>query len=270
MAKLAIDVITLFPDMFRGAFDHSIIGRAAAAGLVEVRAHDLRAYAEDPHRRVDDAPFGGGGGMVLQPAPLFRAIEDVTGRPAGDRVLGEAVVLLTPAGTLFDQRAAKRYAGLQRLVLVCGRYEGVDERVTEACTESLSIGDFVLSGGEPAATVVVDAVVRLLPGALGNPEGATSESFEGGLLEAPHYTRPASFRGIEVPAVLLSGHHEEVRKWRRRQSVERTARLRPDLIRRAAGDGLLDERDMSLASRVEGKASPPVAGAEAGTAGRKV
>ena len=257
-ARLRIDVVTLFPDMFRGALDHSILARAAAAGLVSIRLHDLRQFSLDPHRKVDDAPFGGGGGMVLQPEPLFRAIEAITERPAGVHVADEAVVLLSAAGPRHDQATVRRLAGLSRIVLVCGRYEGVDERVASACTETLSVGDFVLSGGEPAALVVVDSVVRVLPGAIGNPEGAATESYEDGLLEAPHYTRPASFRGLEVPPVLLSGNHAEVQRWRRRESLRRTELLRPDMLRRAAERGGLDDEAMGMLSARDG------AGDEAG------
>lgn len=225
--------MTLFPEMIRGALDASIPARAVAQGLVEIRLHALREHGIGPHRQVDDAPFGGGGGMVLRPEPIFAAVEAATGRPAGECPPDEAIVLLSPAGRRFDQAAARRLASLSRVVLVCGRYEGVDDRVREhLCTETLSLGDFVLSGGEPAAIAVIDAMIRLVPGALGNDESAATESFEDGLLEAPHYTRPASFRGWEVPSALLSGHHAEIARWRRRESVALTARMRPDLLER--------------------------------------
>jgi tRNA (guanine37-N1)-methyltransferase len=242
---LRIDVVTLFPEMFRGALDASILARAAAQGLVEIRLHALREHGIGAHRQVDDAPFGGGGGMVLRPEPVFAAVEAATGRPAGECPGDEAIVLLSPAGRRFDQSAARRLASLRRVVLVCGRYEGVDDRVrTRLCTEALSLGDFVLSGGEPAALAITDALVRLVPGALGNDESASTESFEDGLLEAPHYTRPASFRGWDVPSELLSGHHAEIARWRRRQSVLLTARTRPDLLESARESGLLAKDDV--------------------------
>jgi tRNA (guanine37-N1)-methyltransferase len=244
---LAVDVVTIFPAMLAGAFEHSIIGRARAAGLVDVRVHDLRDFTTDPHRSVDDAPFGGGGGMVLKPEPLFRAVESLTGHAAGTCPAGEAVVLLAAAGTPFDQRTARRYAMLSRLVLLCGRYEGVDERVrTHLATECVSIGDYVLSGGEPAASVVVDAVVRLLHGALGNESGTSVESHEDGLLEAPHYTRPAMFRGLPVPESLLTGNHAAIRRFRRRESLRATATVRPDLMARAELEGRLDAEDLEV------------------------
>lgn len=228
---LTIDVVTLFPEMFRGALDASIPARAAAKGLVEVRLHQLRDHGIGTHRQVDDAPFGGGAGMVLRPEPLFAAVEAVTGRPAGERAEGEAVVLLSPSGEPFTQARARRFARLSRLVLLCGRYEGVDDRVrTHLCTETLSLGDFVLSGGEPAAMAVIDAVIRLVPGALGNARSAGAESFEDGLLEAPHYTRPAEFRGIAVPPELLSGHHAAIARWRSEQSLRLTRSVRPELL----------------------------------------
>jgi tRNA (guanine37-N1)-methyltransferase len=252
---LFIDVVTIFPDMFRGALEHSIIARASAAGLVELRLHDLRKWADDKHRSVDDTPFGGGGGMVLKAAPLFAAVEEITGRPAGACPDDEAIVLLSPAGSRHGQPTARRYSKLKRLVLICGRYEGVDERVrTHLCTESLSIGDFVLSGGEPAAAVVIDSVVRLLPGALGNPEGADTESFEDGLLEAPHYTRPADFRGLDIPEVLTSGDHGAVRRWRRAASLRLTEAERPDLVERAREAGLLDAEDEKTLAETDPRA----------------
>ena len=242
---LRIDLVTIFPEMFGGSLEHSILGRAVSSGLVEIRLHDLREWTDDKHRSVDDSPFGGGGGMVLKPEPLFRCVEEITGRPAGECPEDEAIVLLSPAGPRHDQATARRYSALSRLVLICGRYEGVDDRVrTLLCTESLSLGDFVLSGGEPAAAAVVDSVVRLLPGALGNPQGADTESFEDGLLEAPHYTRPAEFRGLRVPEVLTGGDHAAVDRWRRQASLRLTAAERPDLIERAREAGRLDKSDL--------------------------
>lgn len=245
MPILQVDIVTLFPDMFRGALEHSILARARAAGRVEVRLHDLRAFGMGAHRQVDDAPFGGGAGMLLRPEPLFAAIESITGHAAGERVEGEEIVLLSPAGAPHDQRSARRLAELTRLVLVCGRYEGVDDRVREhACTQTLSVGDFVLSGGEPAALCVVDSVVRLLPGVLGNEESAGEESHEGGLLEAPAWTRPAEFRGWGVPDTLLSGHHGAIERWRRAESLRLTARVRPDLLERARSEGRVEDSEL--------------------------
>lgn len=256
---LRIDLVTIFPDMFRGALEHSIVARAVDSGLVEIRVHDLREWTDDKHRSVDAAPFGGGGGMVMKAEPLFRAVEAITGRPAGECPEDEAVVLLSPAGPRHDQATARRYSTLKRIVLICGRYEGVDERVrTGLCTESISLGDFVLSGGEPAAVAVVDSVVRLLPGALGNPDGAETESFEDGLLEAPHYTRPAEFRGLQVPEVLTGGDHAAVDRWRRRASLRLTAAERPDLIERALAEGRLDDDDRKTLAEL----SPPAGDTE--------
>ncbi|HEX8069191.1 MAG TPA: tRNA (guanosine(37)-N1)-methyltransferase TrmD [Pyrinomonadaceae bacterium] len=240
---LRFDIITIFPEFFREVFEFGIVRRARAAGLVEVGAHDLRAWTTDKHRVVDDRPFGGGDGMVLKPEPLAAAVEALTGARAAAELAGTGrrVVLLSPQGKVFDQRTAAELAGCAQVVLVCGRYEGVDERVVETLvTDELSIGDYVLSGGEPAAAVVVDAVVRLLPGALGSETSAVNESFGGaGLLDHPHYTRPVEFRGRRVPEVLLGGHHAEIARWRRRAALRKTARNRPDLLARAA----LDEQD---------------------------
>jgi tRNA (guanine37-N1)-methyltransferase len=189
--------------------------------------------------------------MILKPEPLFRAVEAITGRAAGMAVPGEAIVLLSPAGTPYDQRTARRFAGLSRLVLLCGRYEGVDERVrTHLATEAISVGDFVLSGGEPAAIAVIDSVVRLLPGALGNALGTSVESHEDGLLEGPHWTRPATFRGLSVPDVLVGGNHAAVRRFRRRESLRATLQVRPDLLQRAEDSGRLDNDDRSMLQQV--------------------
>ena len=262
---LRIDVVTLFPEMVRGALDDSIPARAVAQGLVEIRLHGLREHGIGTHRQVDDAPFGGGAGMVLRPEPLFAAVEAATGRPAGTCPDDEAIVLLAASGRPFTQGDARRLSGLSRVVLVCGRYEGVDDRVREhLCTEALSLGDFVLSGGEPAAVAIIDAMVRLVPGALGNEASAATESFEDGLLEGPHYTRPASFRGWDVPAELLSGHHAEIARWRRRQSVLLTARIRPDLLERARSAGLLGRDDVRALRETGGHET----GAEPAFAGR--
>jgi tRNA (guanine37-N1)-methyltransferase len=222
---MRFDIITIFPEIFSGVFDFGIVRRAVDAGLIEIQIHDLRDYAPDRHRQVDDRPFGGGAGMVMKPEPLFRAVEAVT------NLEPVRVVLLSPQGRLFSQPVAEEYSQATRLVLVCGRYEGVDERVVEhLITDELSIGDYVLSGGEIPAMVVVDAVTRLIPGALGCAQSAEHESFSSGLLDHPQYTRPADYRGLKPPEVLLSGNHAEIECWRRRKSIEKTLRSRPDLI----------------------------------------
>lgn len=228
---MRFDLVTIFPDFFTGPLDHGIVRRAREAGIVEIGVHDLRAWTTDRHHVVDDRPFGGGAGMVLKPEPLVAAVESLKFAPETGRA---AVVLTTPQGKLFDQREAERLASYDQLVILCGRYEGVDERVVEAVVdEEISIGDVVLSGGELAAAVVVDAVTRLLPGALGCGQSAEEDSFAGGLLDYPHYTRPAEFRDMKVPEVLLGGHHGEIARWRRRQALERTLKRRPDLLERA-------------------------------------
>jgi tRNA (guanine37-N1)-methyltransferase len=221
---LDVDVLTIFPNMFPGPLGDSITGRALAEGLVRLRAIDVRGFASDRHRTVDDYPYGGGPGMVMQPGPLIEAIESV-------RVPGTRLILLTPTGRTFNQAIAHDLARAQHLVLVCGRYEGVDERVRLVTgAEELSIGDFVLTGGELAAMVVLDAVMRLLPGVLSSSEAWRDESHTAGLLEYPQYTRPAEYRGFQVPDVLLSGHHAQVAAWRRRQALERTRERRPELL----------------------------------------
>lgn len=223
---MRIDILTLFPAMFSGPFADSIIKRAADEGIVSICVHDIRDYAEGRHRVVDDYAYGGGPGMLMKPDPIAAALDAVS-------VLAPErgpVVLLTPQGRRFNQTVAREYAAAPRLTLLCGRYEGVDERVRSMVSDELSVGDFVLSGGEPAATLVVDAVVRLLPGALGSAESLTEESHTSGLLEYPQYTRPPVFRGREVPAILLSGNHQAVACWRRQQSLLRTALRRPDLL----------------------------------------
>jgi tRNA (guanine37-N1)-methyltransferase len=238
---MKFDIITIFPEFFRETFDYGIVRRARAAGLVEIGAHDLRRWTRDKHRQVDDRPFGGGDGMILKPEPIFEAVEELTGCEAGSENYrqGVRVVLLSPQGRSFAQAMAEELAASEQVVLICGRYEGVDERVVEALvTDEISIGDYVLSGGEPAALVVVDAVVRLVPGALGSETSAVHESFSEGLLDYPHYTRPVDFRGMKVPEVLLSGHHAEIARWRSERALEKTKRNRPDLL---TGAGL-DER----------------------------
>ena len=231
---LRIDIITIFPDFFREVVAYGIVRRARKSGLVDVIAHDLRQWTSDKHHSVDDRPFGGGDGMVLKPEPLFAGVETLTG--AGrreDLPTSTCVILLSPQGRVFSQAVAQEMVQeAKQIVLLCGRYEGVDERVVEALvTDEISIGDYVLSGGEPAALVVVDALVRLLPGALGSETSAVFESFSEGLLDCPHYTRPPDFRGMKVPDVLLSGNHAEIERWRREAALAKTRRNRPDLLK---------------------------------------
>jgi len=222
---MKIDVLTLFPEMFAGPLDVSIVQRARASGLLDLRVHNLRDWTHDRYQTVDDRPFGGGPGMVLKPEPIFEAVESL----AGDHT---HIVLATPAGRLFNQAAAGELARQTHLLILCGSYEGVDERVREALVdEELSIGDYVLTNGGLPAMVIIDAVTRLLPGALGKDESALDESFSHGLLEYPHYTRPAEYRGLKVPDILLSGHHAEIEKWRAEQARQRTRDRRPDLLK---------------------------------------
>ena len=230
---LRVDIITIFPDYFREVFEYGIIRRASAASLVEIKAHDLRSWTSDKHKVVDDRPFGGGDGMVLKPEPIFAAVESLTGaRRRADVPSDKRVVLLSPQGKPFTQSMAAEFAQSEQLVLICGRYEGVDERVADALvTDEVSIGDYVLSGGEPAALIVVDAVVRLIPGALGSETSATTESFSDGLLDYPHYTRPPDFEGMRAPEVLLTGHHAEIERWRQGAARDKTKRNRPDLLK---------------------------------------
>ena len=263
---MRFDLITIFPEFFGGPLDHGIVRRARETGLIDVHVQDLRVFTKDRHRTVDDRPFGGGEGMVLKPEPLFEAVESLLGHGFGDASRQTtpdpktAIVLTSAAGKLFRQETARRYAGLERVVLICGRYEGVDERVAEhLATEEVSIGDFILSGGELPAALILDAVTRLVPGALGNEASSQNESFSEvgigrfgataggaspaptrdraaalanshGLLDFPHYTRPAEFRGWGVPEVLIGGNHAEVAKWRRAAALEKTRRNRPDLL----------------------------------------
>jgi tRNA (guanine37-N1)-methyltransferase len=230
-------IVTIFPEYFAGPFAHGVVARAEAEGRFEIRIHDLRHWTYDRHRTVDDRPFGGGEGMLLKPQPLFDAVETIlperAARQGVKNAVSAKVVLLSAQGRSFTQRLAREFAGLDDLLLICGRYEGVDERVAEhLADDEVSIGDFVLSGGEPAACVVVDAVARLLPGVLGNEQSSRNESFSEeneGLLDCPQYTRPAEFRGWKVPEVLLGGNHEEIKRWRQAASREKTQRRRPDL-----------------------------------------
>jgi tRNA (guanine37-N1)-methyltransferase len=279
--RMRFDLITIFPEFFTGPLDHGIVRRARETGLIDVNIQDLRVFTKDRHRTVDDRPFGGGEGMVLKPAPLFEAVESLLGRTVGDAAQSApadpktAIILLSAAGTLFDQSTARRFAALDRILFLCGRYEGVDERVAQhLATEEISVGDFILSGGELAAVLVLDAITRLLPGALGNEASSQNESFSQTqvsadpvgarhavpaaqpapplvpssyqadrtsashqspttihpLLDFPHYTRPADFRGWTVPEVLIGGNHAEVAKWRRAAALEKTRRNRPDLL----------------------------------------
>jgi tRNA (guanine37-N1)-methyltransferase len=239
---MKIHILTLFPGVFTGPFSESIIKRAIDQGLVDIEIHNIRDYTRDKHHVVDDYPYGGGPGMVLKPEPIFEAVEVVKGG------VDMPVILLTPQGRLFNQGVAEEFGACVEMVLICGHYEGVDERVRERLvTDEISIGDYVLSGGEFAAMVVVDAVVRQLPGALGSEESVGEDSHSNGLLEYPQYTRPHSFRGWEVPEVLLSGNHAEIVRWRRAQSLRRTAERRPDLMERVA----LSDADRKLMAQME-------------------
>lgn len=236
---MKIDVLTIFPEFFGQVFDFGIIRRARLANIVEINIRDIREFAVDKHKMVDDRPFGGGDGMVLKPEPIFAAVESLLGtsdKRAYPR--GTSVVLLSPQGMPFRQSSASELAEqVEHLVLICGRYEGVDERVNETLVnKEVSIGDYVLSGGEPAAVVVVDSIVRLLPEALGSETSAGNDSFSNGLLDCPHYTRPAEFRGMKVPEVLLNGNHAEIEKWRREKALEKTRSVRKDLLTGENGD----------------------------------
>ncbi len=265
------DIVTIFPDVFRGPLDYGITSRAQEMGLAKIQVHDLREFTHDRHRTVDDRPFGGGEGMVLKPEPLFECLESMDLAPREERVTRSAkqsVVLLSAQGQKFSQKIATELALLDRMVLICGRYEGVDERVADFLADrELSIGDYVLSGGEMAAAVIVEAVTRLLPGAVGNEASTQQESFtvdvkvkssggadstcgSNGLLDYPHYTRPADFRGIAVPETLMSGNHEEIRRWRRQRALEKTFRNRPDLLE---GASLSDEDKRYLAGIKRGE-----------------
>ena len=265
---MLVDLVTIFPDFFHGPLDFGILRRAREAGLVEIRVQDLREFTRDKHRTVDDRPFGGGEGMVLKPEPIFECIEKLQLAPREERVAGrasESVILLSAQGRRLDQRLAAELAGFGRMVLICGRYEGVDERVSEHLADrEISIGDYVLSGGEMGASVIVDVVTRLIPGVVGNADSTRQESFttgtveiegagprstciSGGLLDYPHYTRPAEFRGMAVPEVLVNGNHDEIRRWRRKTALEKTLRNRPDLIEAAE----LSEEDRELLAEIK-------------------
>ena len=251
VASVRIDILTLFPDMFTGPFSESILKRAQEAGLVDIRLWNIRDYATDKHRQVDDTPFGGGAGMVLKPEPMYRALAAVEEAVTEALGKGGPIYLLSPQGKLFDQEMAKSLATLPQMTLICGHYEGFDERIRQWVTDEISIGDFVLTGGELPAMVVVDAVTRLLPGVL-DPASAREDSLYDGLLEYPQYTRPRVFHGLEVPEVLLSGHHEKIRRWRRKMSLLRTWQRRPDLLEKAKAQ--LSEQDLRwIAEFSEGK-----------------
>lgn len=279
--QVNFDILTIFPDFFRGPLDYGIVRRARENGLIDVRTHDLRDFTHDRHRTVDDRPFGGGEGMVLKPEPIFECMESLGVAPkaqrlnaqadsaiggnAGDEAgAAECVLLMSASGALFNQKVAIELSKFDRIVLICGRYEGVDERVARHIADrEISVGDFVLSGGELAAALILDSVTRLVPGALGNEASAFTESFSpvayagvegvpdstaasGGLLDYPHYTRPADFHGIPVPEVLLGGNHDEIRRWRRRQALEKTFHNRPDLLQKV----VLSGEDRELLDRI--------------------
>src|ERR1700728_306017 len=262
------DILTIFPGFFSGPLDHGITRRACEMGLAKIEVHDLRQFTHDKHRTVDDRPFGGGEGMVLKPEPVFECLESLQPASREDRIAGgakQSVILLSAQGQRFTQRTAAELAALDRIVLLCGRYEGVDERVADFLADrEISIGDYVLSGGEIAAAVIVEAIMRLLPGAVGNEASTRQESFtvdvkvrtaggadstcgSNGLLDYPHYTRPAEFRGIAVPEALMSGNHEEIRRWRRQRALEKTFRNRPDLLEGA----VLSEEDQKFLARIK-------------------
>jgi tRNA (guanine37-N1)-methyltransferase len=268
---MKFEIVTIFPDFFRGPLDYGIVRRAREASFIEILVHDLRVFTTDRHKTVDDRPFGGGEGMVLKPEPLFECVESLHLASREQRLAGETketVVLLSPQGRMFTQAVAEEMAALERIVLICGRYEGVDERVAESLADQeVSIGDYILSGGELGAAVMIDAITRLVPGALGNAASARQESFSGaqkagvdgpdstcasgGLLDYPHYTRPAEFRGMAVPEVLIGGNHEQIRRWRRGKALEKTFRNRPDLLERQP----LSEEDRKFLAEVGKKGS---------------
>ena len=267
---MKFEILTIFPDFFRGPLDYGIVRKAREAELIEILIHDLRNFTHDRHRTVDDRPFGGGEGMVLKPEPIFECLESLGVASRDERVKDvatESVVLLSPQGQLFTQAVAQKMMSRERVILICGRYEGVDERVSEHLADrEISVGDFVLSGGELGAAIIIDTMARLIPGALGNAASSQQESFttgaaperqegeppsstcgSGGLLDYPHYTRPADFRGMPVPGVLVNGNHDEIRKWRRRCALRKTVQNRPDLLQAAA----LSEEDRRLLREIE-------------------
>jgi len=237
---LRIDIITIFPEMFRGPFDVSILKKAQDRGFVEIKVHNLRDFTEDKHRTVDDYPYGGGSGMVMKPEPIFKAVRTL-------RKEKSEVILLSPSGDLFNQKIAEELSKKDHLILICGRYEGVDERVKEIITREISIGDYVLTGGEIPAMVLVDAIVRLIPGVLGDPNSLKEESFQWGILEYPQYTHPREFEGMEVPEILLSGNHKEIRRWRRKEALRKTFLKRPDLLEKVE----LTQEDLELLEEIK-------------------
>ena len=243
---MRFDVFTLFPNLIQPYLEASILQRAIQNGLVEVQVHDIRAWTKDKHHITDHAPFGGGGGMVMKPEPIFAAVEDVLGSPPAC-----PLILLTPQGRTFTQQVASELAALPRIALLCGRYEGVDERVRQhLVSDEISIGDYVLTGGEIPALILIDSLTRLIPGAIGDPDGAQDDSFASGLLEYPHYTRPAEFRGWRVPDVLLSGNHAQIAQWRREQALLRTWQRRPELLEKIE----LSEKDRQFLARIQTEA----------------
>ncbi|MCX7719840.1 MAG: tRNA (guanosine(37)-N1)-methyltransferase TrmD [Dictyoglomus thermophilum] len=237
---LRIDIITIFPEMFRGPFDVSILKKAQDRGFVEIKVHNLRDFTEDKHRTVDDYPYGGGSGMVMKPEPIFKAVRTL-------RKEKSEVILLSPSGDLFNQKIAEELSKKDHLILICGRYEGVDERVKKIITREISIGDYVLTGGEIPAMVLVDAIVRLIPGVLGDPNSLKEESFQWGILEYPQYTHPREFEGMEVPEILLSGNHKEIRRWRRKEALRKTFLKRPDLLEKVE----LTQEDLELLEEIK-------------------
>lgn len=243
---MQFDVFTLLPEVFPPYLESSILSRARQRGLIDVRVHNIRDYTHDRHHVTDDTPYGGGGGMVMKPEPVFEAVESILGPAA------IPVILLTPQGRVFTQRVAEEFARVEHIALLCGRYEGVDERIREhLVTDEISVGDYVLTGGELPALMIVDAVSRLIPGVLGDPTGAEDDSHSMGLLEYPHYTRPPEFRGWKVPDVLLSGDHAKIDKWRREQALTRTFKKRPDMLDKAK----LDKKDLKFIENLKSKDS---------------
>jgi tRNA (guanine37-N1)-methyltransferase len=246
---MRFDVFSLLPQVIQPYLEASILQRAIQNGLLKVHLHDIRAWTTDKHHVTDDAPFGGGGGMVMKPEPIFAAVEEILGIPPAC-----PLILLTPQGRTYTQQVAQELSVHPRLALLCGRYEGVDERVREhLVTDQISIGDYVVTGGEIPALLLIDSLTRLIPGALGDPDGAQDDSFASGLLEYPHYTRPAEFRGWRVPDVLLSGNHAQINRWRRDQSLLRTRRLRPDLLAKFE----LNKKDLEFLKKLEQEESNP-------------
>ena len=251
---MQFEVFTLLPDVFPPYLESSILQRARQRGLIDVRIHNIRDYTHDKHHTTDDTPYGGGGGMVMKPEPVFEAVESVLGIASGQTPPSIPVILLTPQGRVFTQRVAEELSRHERIALLCGRYEGVDERIREhLVTDEISVGDYVLTGGELPALLIIDAVSRLIPGVLGDPTGAEDDSHSMGLLEYPHYTKPSEFRGWKVPEVLLSGDHGKIEKWRREQALQRTLKKRPDMIEKAE----LSEKDRKFLEGLKSKDSPP-------------